>query len=247
MQGWRSNSTTQSRDGTLEFRDVVKHYRVGDEVVRAVDGVSLTVRAGELVALYGPSGSGKSTLLDIAAAITLPDSGSVLLSGRDLTSLSEREAARYRLDQLGFITQDINLLQGANVVTNAALKLYGTGLRRREADRHVAHLLESVGLGARLRHRPSQLSMGERQRVLLVRALSTDPRVLLADEPTGALDTERSREIMALIREVTTERASATLLVTHDPEAARFADRVCTLRDGRLTVQAEAAVSPVVP
>lgn len=247
MQGRRSNSTAESSDGTLEFREVVKHYQVGDEVVRAVDGVSMSIHAGELVALYGPSGSGKSTLLDIAAAITLPDSGSVLLDGHDLTSLSEREAARYRLDQLGFITQDINLLQGADVVTNAALKLYGTGVRRRDADRHVEHLLESVGLGTRLRHRPSQLSMGERQRVLLVRALSTEPRVLLADEPTGALDTERSREVMALIREVTTERAIATLLVTHDPEAAGFADRVCTLRDGRLTVRPEAAASPVVP
>lgn len=230
---------------SLAFRDVVKHYRIGDEVVRAVDGVSLTVQAGELVALYGPSGSGKSTLLEIAAAVTPPDSGSVSLDRQDLTTLSAREAAAYRLRDLGFITQDVELLKGASVVTNAALKLYGTGMRRKDAERHVSHLLEYVGLGGRLRHRPSQLSMGERQRVILVRALSTDPRVILADEPTGTLDSERSSEVMALIREVTTERAIATLLVTHDAEAARFADRVCTLRDGRLAVEdAAASVAP---
>jgi putative ABC transport system ATP-binding protein len=246
MSAWGADTIT-GHGGTLEFRDVVKHYRVGDEVVRAVDGVSLTVHSGELVALYGPSGSGKSTLLDVAAAITLPDSGSVFLDGRDLTSLSSREASGYRLRQLGFIAQDIELLPGANAVTNAALKLYGTGMRRKDAERHVAHLLEHVGLGARLGHRPSQLSLGERQRVILVRALSTDPRVILADEPTGALDSERSKEVMALIREVTTERSIATLLVTHDPEAARFADRVCTLRDGRLDVETGAAASPAVP
>lgn len=241
-----SASRRETMANTLEFCDVVKHYRVGDEVVRAVDGVSLAVEPGELVALYGPSGSGKSTLLEIAAAIVHPDAGSVLLDGRDLTSLSDHEASAYRLRALGFITQDVQLLDGASVVTNAALKLYATGMRRRDAERHVAHLLEHVGLGARLKHRPGQLSMGERQRVILVRALSTDPRVILADEPTGSLDSERSREIMALIREVTTERAVATLLVTHDADAARFADRVCTLRDGRLAAASEVAASPIV-
>lgn len=244
MNGRRSE--TMPGSSTLEFSGVVKHYRVGDEVVRAVDGVSLTVQPGELVALYGPSGSGKSTLLEIAAAITPPDAGSVLLDRRDLTALSGPEASAYRLRDLGFITQDVELLSGANVLTNAALKLYGTGMRRKDADRHVAHLLEHVGLGARLKHRPSQLSMGERQRVILVRALSTNPRVILADEPTGTLDSERSREVMALLREVTTERAIATLLVTHDAEAARFADRVCTLRDGRLAVEGAIAAPSVV-
>jgi putative ABC transport system ATP-binding protein len=220
--------------GTLEFRDVVKHYRTGQDVVRAVDGVSLRIGPGELVALFGPSGSGKSTLLMIAAAVLAPDAGGVFVGGRDVTALSSRDAADYRMRELGFITQDIELLDGASAVTNAALKLYGMGMRTREADRRVAKMLEQVGLGARLKHRPAQLSLGERQRVMIVRALSTDPRVVLADEPTGALDSERTTEVLGLLRSVTTERGIATLLVTHDQEAARYADRVYTLRDGQL-------------
>jgi putative ABC transport system ATP-binding protein len=218
----------------LEVRAVVKRYAVGSETVRAVDGVSMAVDAGELVALYGPSGSGKSTLLAIAAAILAPDAGGVFVDGRDITRLSAREAADYRMRELGFVSQAIDLLEGASVVTNAALKLYGMGMRVRDADRRVAQMLEAVGLGHRLKHRPHELSMGERQRVMIVRALSTDPRVVLADEPTGALDSERTVEILELLRAVTTERGTATLLVTHDPQAVAFADRRCTLRDGAL-------------
>lgn len=220
---------------TFEIRGLVKHYVMAGGLVRAADGVSLAIEPGELVALFGPSGSGKSTLLEIAAGILAPDSGSVDLDGRDITRLSREQARRYRLRDLGFITQDIELLAGASVVTNAALKLYACGLGKREAHRHVTHLLERVGLGERLQHRPPELSTGERQRVMLARALSTGPRVILADEPTGALDTERSAEVLALLRAETTERGVATLLVTHDRDAAAYADRVCTLRDGRLT------------
>jgi putative ABC transport system ATP-binding protein len=218
----------------LEVRAVVKQYATGGETVRAVDGVSLRVAAGELVALYGPSGSGKSTLLAIAAAILTPDDGGVFVDGRDVTSLSAREAADYRMRDLGFVSQAIDLLEGASVVTNAALKLYGMGLRVRDADRRVARMLEAVGLGHRLKHRPHELSMGERQRVMIVRALSTEPRVVLADEPTGALDSERTAEILELLRGVTTRQETATLLVTHDPQAVAYADRCCTLRDGAL-------------
>jgi putative ABC transport system ATP-binding protein len=240
-----SRANSPRHPSTLEFRDLVKHYHVGGDVVHAVDGVSLTIEAGEMVALYGPSGSGKSTLLEIAAAILEPDSGGVYLNGRDVTTLSRSEADTYRLRDLGFITQQVDLLEGATVRLNAALKLYGTGMRKKDADRRVAHLLEQVGLGARLKHRPSQLSMGERQRVMLVRALSTGPRVILADEPTGALDSERSAEVLALLRAATTEQRVITLLVTHDPEAAHYADRVFTLRDGRLA--AETRSSPSTP
>jgi ABC-type lipoprotein export system ATPase subunit len=226
--------TSVAEARALEFRDVVKHYRTGHDLVRAVDGVSLRIAPGELVALFGPSGSGKSTLLMIAAAVLAPDAGGVFVDGRDVTALSSREAASYRMRELGFITQDVELLDGASAVTNAALKLYGMGMRTRDADRRVAKMLEQVGLGARLKHRPPQLSLGERQRVMIVRALSTDPRVVLADEPTGALDSERTAEVLSLLRSVTTERRIATLLVTHDVEAARYADRVYTLRDGQL-------------
>jgi putative ABC transport system ATP-binding protein len=232
----------------LEFRDVAKGYRIGTETVRAIDGVSLRIDPGELVALYGPSGSGKSTLLMIAAAILAPDRGAVLVGGRDVTKLSQREASAYRMRELGFISQAIDLLDGAGAVTNAALKLYGMGMRVGPADRRVATMLEAVGLGGRLKHRPYEMSMGERQRVMIVRALSTEPRVVLADEPTGALDSERTTDVLELLRAVTTERQIATLLVTHDPQAAAYADRVYTLRDGTLASGAGVlAPAPVAP
>jgi putative ABC transport system ATP-binding protein len=227
----------------LELRDVVKHYRVGEgEPVRAVDGVSLTVASGELVALYGPSGSGKTTLLMLIAALLRPDSGSVRVDGRDLASLSTRQAARYRRAELGFVRQSLDLIPGVRVGDNAALKLLGT-LDRREARRRMAPLLERLGLGERVGHRTEQLSMGERQRVMIARALSTDPRLVLADEPTGSLDTNRGREVLGLLSEVCRERDVAVLLVTHDPRAAAYADRVHALCDGRL-VEYEPEPSP---
>jgi putative ABC transport system ATP-binding protein len=217
----------------LELRDLVKHYHVGDgEPVRAVDGVSLSIARGELVALYGPSGSGKTTLLMMIAALLRPDSGAVLVDGREVSALSVDESASYRLHELGFIDQSVELLAGAHVVENASMKLWLTDIRN--AERKVLPLLERLGLGERLRHRPDQLSMGERQRVMIARALSTDPKLVLADEPTGSLDTRRGREVLQLLVELARERGVAILLVTHDPRAASFADRVHALHDGRL-------------
>jgi putative ABC transport system ATP-binding protein len=219
----------------LELQELVKCYPVGDgEPVRAVDGVSLAVAAGELVALYGPSGSGKSTLLMIAAAVLRPDSGSVLVAGRDVTALGSDEAAHYRMHELGFVRQSLNLIPGASALDNAALKLLGQRMSVREARRRVEPLLVSLGLRERLSHRADQLSMGERQRVMIARALSSNPKVLLADEPTGALDSERGAEVLALLSDLCRVRRIAVLLVTHDPEAAAYADRTQTLRDGRL-------------
>jgi putative ABC transport system ATP-binding protein len=217
----------------LELRDLVKHYRVGDgEPVRAVDGVSMSIARGELVALYGPSGSGKSTLLLMIAALLRPDSGAVLVDGREVSSLAADDGARYRLHELGYIDQSLQLLPGAHVIENASVKLWLTDMRN--AERRVLPLLERLGLGGRLHHRPDQLSMGERQRVMIARALSTDPKLVLADEPTGSLDTRRGREVLTLLGELGRERGAATLLVTHDPQAAAIADRVHALRDGRL-------------
>jgi putative ABC transport system ATP-binding protein len=218
----------------LELRELTKHYPVGDGVpVRAVDGVSLRLAAGELVALYGPSGSGKTTLLMLVAALLEPDSGAVLVDGREISALSEDERARYRLHELGYVDQAFDLLPGGTVVENAAMKLWLTGGARR-AERTVEPLLVRLGLGERLGHRSAELSMGERQRVMIARALSTDPKLVLADEPTGSLDTRRGREVLALFSEVCRERGAAVLLVTHDPQATTFADRVLALRDGRL-------------
>lgn len=218
----------------LALHDLVKHYRVGEgEAIKAVDGVSLSVEPGELVALYGPSGSGKTTLLMLIAGLIVPDSGSVSVAGREISSLSERERARFRRSQLGFIRQSLDLIPGVRADDNAALKLLAsTG--RRDAQRAVKPLLERLGLNGRALQRAEQLSMGERQRVMIARALSTEPTLVLADEPTGSLDTERGMEVLSLLAEVCHEREVATLLVTHDPRAAAFADRVHALRDGHL-------------
>ena len=218
----------------LELRDLVKHYPShASEPVRAVDGVSLTVQAGEMVALYGPSGSGKTTLLLMIATLLAPTSGEVLIGGRDTSSLSEREASRFRLTELGFIRQSFDLLPGVSAIDNAVLKLLGA-MRWRQARREIEPLLTRLGLGERLYHRSETLSMGERQRVMIARALSTNPRLLLADEPTGSLDTQRGREVLELLCELCRERGVAVVLVSHDPLAARYADRVLTLRDGQL-------------
>ncbi len=219
----------------LELGEVVKHYRIGEaEPIRAVDGVSLSVKQGELVALYGPSGSGKTTLLMLMAALLRPDSGSLKLDGREISALSEQDASHYRLSEMGFVRQTFNLIPGVSAIDNAALKLLGMDVRAREARARIEPLMDRLGLEQRLNHRPEQLSMGERQRVMIARALSTEPKLVLADEPTGSLDSRRGREVLNLLTGICRERRLAVVLVTHDSQAATYADRVHTLRDGRL-------------
>jgi putative ABC transport system ATP-binding protein len=218
----------------LELRDVVKHYPTRGETVRAVDGVSLTVEPGEFVAIYGPSGSGKTTLLLLAAALMEPDSGSVWFDGRDVTRLDAREAARFRRTDIGFVFQSFHLMPAATALDNAAVKLLASGLTLTEAHHRARPWLERVGLGPRVDHTPRELSKGECQRVAIARALANEPRVLLADEPTGNLDSKRSCEVLALMRELSEEREVPVLLVTHDPQAITVVDRVFTLRDGLL-------------
>jgi putative ABC transport system ATP-binding protein len=229
----------------LELRELVKHYISDAEVVRAVDGVSLTVAPGELVALYGPSGSGKTTLLLLTAGLLTPDRGSVWFDQREVSGLPAPEAARFRRREVGFVFQSFHLMAGATALDNAALKLLGDGWTLREARRVARPWLERVGLGERVEHTPDKLSMGERQRVAIARALAGEPRLLLTDEPTGNLDSKRSREVLALLRELCRERAIPGLLVTHDPQARAFVDRVHTLRDGHLRegLDAELAMS----
>jgi putative ABC transport system ATP-binding protein len=218
----------------LELTGVVKHFEAPNgEVVRAVDGVTLTIDAGEIIALYGPSGSGKTTLLKIVAALIAPDRGTAVVGGRDIASLSRREAAAYRLNEVGFIRQTAEFVPGGTAIDNAAFKLLSR-YRLSEARKRVEGLMSELGLADRLTHRDHELSGGERQRVMIARALSIDPSVVLADEPTGNLDSRRSGDVLALLRRLSHERRVATLLVTHDPLAARYADRVFELHDGRL-------------
>jgi putative ABC transport system ATP-binding protein len=218
----------------LELHDLLKSYRVGSgEPIHAVDGVTMSVAAGELVALYGPSGSGKTTLLRLIDGTLRPDGGTVEVDGRDVTAMSRREADEYRLRKLGVIGQPHNLIPGARAIENASLKLLLTHGRKQGLP-VVEDLLERLGLADRMRHRTDELSMGERQRVLIAMALATDPQIVLADEPTGSLDTRLTRQVLGQLRELCTERGATLLLVTHDPLALGFADRVHELRDGRL-------------
>ena len=222
-------------DAALELREVVKHYPSGGgEIVRAVDGLSLTVSPGEFVAMYGPSGSGKTTLLLLAAALIAPEAGRVLFDGRDVSALSEREGARYRLRDVGFVFQSFHLMPNTSALDNATIKLTAEGLKLSEARRRARPWLERLGLGKRSEHTPERLSMGERQRVAIARALVNEPRLLLADEPTGNLDSRRGRETLELLRDICHERDIPGLLVTHDPDARELMDRAYTLCDGHL-------------
>ncbi|HEY6779339.1 MAG TPA: ABC transporter ATP-binding protein [Thermoleophilaceae bacterium] len=202
--------------------------------MRAIDGVSLTIARGELVVLYGPSGSGKTTLVKLIAALIHADRGLVLVGGRDVGRLSDDEASHYRLHDLGLVLQTFHMMAGLSALANAALRLVACGLPHQEAEDQVEPLLNRLGLVERANQRATDLSMGERQRLALARALSTDPGLVVADEPTGNLDTDRGRDVLELLAEVAQEHNAAVLVVTHDPQAATLADRVLTLRDGRL-------------
>jgi len=218
----------------LELQDVVKHYRAAEEEVRAVDGVSLHIAAGEMVAVQGPSGSGKTTLLLLVAALLRPERGSIQFAGEEITTLSEDQASNYLMRDVGFIYQSYRLMPKVSAIENAALKLIVAGVSAREAKRRTLPWLQRLGLSERLSYTPEQLSGGERQRIAIARALVGEPRLILADEPTGNLDSARSLETVALLSDFAHEQGAAVLLVTHDSEAAQLADRRCTLRDGKL-------------
>jgi putative ABC transport system ATP-binding protein len=218
----------------LELEAVVKHYRAGGEEVRAVDGVSLRVAAGEIVAVQGPSGSGKTTLLLLIAGLLTPEAGTIRFDGRDVSALSEGQVSDYLMRDVGFIYQSYRLMPRVSTLENAALKLLVGGTGMREAKQQVLPWLQRLGLGERLHHTPEELSGGERQRVAIARALACGPRLILADEPTGNLDSARSIETVELLAEIAHDRGAAVVLVTHDSDAAHLADRRCTLRDGQL-------------
>lgn len=217
----------------LEITDVVKHYRLGTaEPVHALDGVTLTVAPGEFVVLYGPSGSGKSTLIDLVAAVLKPDRGAICFKGRDLAGMSGRDLDDFRLNDLGVIGPSENLTEGTTAIEEASLRLCLTN--RRNPESGIVALLDRLGLAKRMYHRTEELSMGERERVMIAMALATSPALVLADEPTGSLDSSNSENVLRLLREVCEERGTALLLATHDPLAASFADQVHELHDGCL-------------
>jgi putative ABC transport system ATP-binding protein len=218
----------------LELERLVKHYRAAKEPVRAIDGVTLELEQGELVALHGPSGSGKTTLLLLIAALLHPESGRIGFDGRDLARLSESEACDYLHRDVGFVHQWPQLMPRVSALENTSMKLLLGGMGMRDAQAHALPWLRRVGLEDSWQRTPEQLSAGECQRVAIARALAGEPRLILADEPTGNLDSARSLEIAGLLASVAHERGAAVLLVTHDVEAADVADRRFTLRDGKL-------------
>jgi ABC-type lipoprotein export system ATPase subunit len=199
-----------------------------------LDDVSIDVKSGEIVALMGPSGSGKSTLMNILGCLDGPTRGTYALGGRDVSTLTSREAAWVRLHYIGFIFQSFHLIADHTVLENVTLPLYYAGVDRHEREARAVELIERVGLGHRLGHRPAQLSGGEKQRVAIARAVSGQPRLLLADEPTGALDTRTGNEVMELLLELHDARALTLIIVTHDPEVAEFCHRQVFLRDGKV-------------
>jgi putative ABC transport system ATP-binding protein len=218
----------------LELEGVCKYYRTPGEIVVALRDVSLVVGPGEVVAVVGPSGSGKSTLLLLIGAMLSADEGSIRFRGRELGAMSERESARYRRSNIGFVYQDYNLFPGMSAQDNVALPLRLNGVRWRESHERASALLDRVDLSHRARFLPARLSGGERQRVAVARALAVKPGLVLADEPTGNLDSARGEEVLSALRELARDHDAAVILVTHDAHAAAYADRICDLVDGGL-------------
>ncbi|HET8567766.1 MAG TPA: ABC transporter ATP-binding protein [Candidatus Limnocylindria bacterium] len=225
----------------VEARGLTKHYRKGAAVVRALDGVDLVIGRGELVAVVGRSGSGKTTFLDTLGLLLRPTSGRVLLDGEDTGGLSDGARATLRGRKIGFVFQEFNLLPGLTALENVLLPLRYTKV---DGGRERAHeLLATVGLDARAGHRPTELSGGEQQRVAIARSLVNGPSLVLADEPTGELDTDTSAEIVALMRRMNRERGVTFVIVTHDADVASRADRVVRLKDGRVLSDERAAAA----
>jgi len=219
----------------LEARAVSKVYQMGTTTVTALDAVSLSIDEGQFVAIQGTSGSGKSTLLNMVGGLDHPSSGDIYFNAKPLAPLSKKEMARYRRFSVGMIFQNFNLIPTMNAEENIKLALAFGGLRGAQRRTTAKDLLGRVGLSDRLTHRPSELSGGEQQRVAIARALANNPKVLLADEPTGNLDSTRAHELLALLREMVTRDSLTILMVTHDRElAASFADRIILMKDGRV-------------
>ena len=212
---------------------VTKHYRTGDSVVKALDGIDLRIRQGEYVAIMGPSGSGKTTMMNLLGCLDRPTAGVYRLNGTDVGGMDDDRLSAVRGREIGFVFQSFNLLPRLDALANVALPLSYQGIGKAERMARAAEALRRVGLESRMRHRPDELSGGQRQRVAIARALVTHPSIILADEPTGNLDTATSAEVMQLFDEV--HRAGNTVvLVTHSEEIARYAERIVTLRDGRI-------------
>jgi len=219
----------------IETSDVTKKYYLGPNVVSAVNGLTMKVQKGEFVAIMGPSGSGKSTLLNLLGALDKPSSGRILIDGVDISGLNENQLARLRNEKVGFVFQAYNLISRSSVLRNMELPVLVKGYPRAERERKVKGLLNVVGLGDKMTRQPKTLSGGEQQRVAIARALINDPEIVLADEPTGNVDSTTGRMIMDFLRKLNRESGTTVIVVTHSPEVANMANRIVYIRDGRIS------------
>ena len=217
----------------IRIRDLERRYDMGGEVIHALRGVSLSIRRNEYVAIMGPSGSGKSTMMNVLGCLDTPDAGEYWLNGQEVSRLTDDALARVRNKEIGFVFQTFNLLPRATALHNVELPLVYAGIGSKERSRMAIDALERVGLGNRMHHRPNELSGGQRQRVAIARALVNQPSILLADEPTGNLDSTTSADIMQVFGELHA-MGQTVIMVTHEPDIAAFAERVVVLRDGRV-------------
>jgi putative ABC transport system ATP-binding protein len=219
-------------------KNLTKTYRVGEIEVHALRGVDLKIEAGEFVAIVGPSGSGKSTLFNILGGLTPPTSGTVLIDGRDLVKMSESDRTQLRKATVGFVFQKYNLLPTLTGADNIEIARHIAGKKNgHQADSQFQEILKLLGIAGRLNHKPRALSGGEQQRIAIARALVNHPALLLADEPTGNLDTENSTAVLSVMQGLNKRLGQTILMITHDPEAAAYADRIITMRDGRVVTQ----------
>lgn len=215
----------------ITIKDIGRKYVIGSEVIHALKSVSLEINKGEFVALMGPSGSGKSTLMNILGCLDTPSKGDYILNGINVSQMSDNELAEVRNKEIGFVFQTFNLLPRSTSLDNVALPLIYAGASKRELDQRATQALENVGLGNRVTHKPNELSGGQRQRVAVARALINNPSIILADEPTGNLDTKTSIEIMGLLEEIH-RKGNTIILVTHEEDIAQHAHRIVRMRDG---------------
>jgi putative ABC transport system ATP-binding protein len=224
----------------LEVRNIEKSYSLGKIQVPALRGISFNVHQGEFLAIFGPSGSGKSTLLHLMGGLDRPEEGEILIDGSNLQDLHDNELAELRLKKIGFVFQFFNLLPRLTALRNVELPLTVAGLPEKEALEKAEEMLKLMGLEARVDHRPSELSGGEQQRVAMARALINDPKIVLADEPTGNLDTKTGWELVELMRKLNKEKGQTFVMITHDPHIAETADHMIHLRDGLIEGTKEA-------
>ena len=222
----------------LDLKSITKDYPLGQTVVHAVRGLDLSIEKGEIVAIMGPSGSGKSTLMHVLGALDTPTTGTASLEGHNLQELGENELVTLRGRKVGFVFQTFNLIQALTAQQNVELPMTFLGVKKSARAERARALLEKVGLGDRMEHRPNELSGGERQRVAIARALANNPEIILADEPTGNLDSETGATILELLKRLSVDEGKTMILITHDPDAAAIAGRIIRLRDGRIVEEA---------